>query len=123
SIALDPERLAKLKPFVADELRAELADAATASRFIYVVPNLCNDQHGAKNCNSAALTLTASDEFLETTIPMIVNTPAFTDRSVLFVTFDDSNGMAGCCGDWIGGGRVPLIAVTKHPLTFRAKTP
>ena len=47
SIALEPTRLAKLKPFVLAELTAELADTESASRFIFLVPNQCNDQHGA----------------------------------------------------------------------------
>ena len=47
SVALDPARLAKLKPFVPGELHAELADPLTAAKFIYIVPNLCDDEHGS----------------------------------------------------------------------------
>jgi phosphatidylinositol-3-phosphatase len=123
SVALDPARLAKLKPFVSSELTAELADATSASRFIYIVPNLCDDEHGARNCRPDAITLEAADTFLAETVPAIVSTPAFTDRSVLFITFDNSTGTGGCCGHWFGGGRIPLIAVTKHAMKVRGETP
>src|SRR5262245_11106984 len=118
-VALDPVRLAKLKPFVSSELTAELADATSASRFIYIVPNLCDDEHGATNCRRDAFTLQAGDFFLAETVPAIVSAPAFTDRSVLFITFDNSTGSGGCCGHWFGGGRIPLIAVTKHAMKVR----
>jgi hypothetical protein len=32
--------------------QAELASPASASRFIYIVPNQCNDQHGTGSCNT-----------------------------------------------------------------------
>jgi hypothetical protein len=120
SVALDPVRLAKLKPFVQDELLAELADATSAPRFIYIVPNLCNDEHGAPGCKS---TLAAGDAFLASTVPAIVASPAFTDRSVLFITFDNSTGNGACCRDGMGGGRIPLIAVTRRAIPVRGTTP
>ena len=123
SVALDPARLAKLKPFVPDELHAELTNAMSASKFIYIVPNLCNDEHGAPDCRPAAATLAAGDAFLAKMVPAIVNAPAFTDRSVLFITFDNSTGNGACCGDWRGGGRIPLIAVTKRAMVVRGMTP
>jgi phosphatidylinositol-3-phosphatase len=123
SVALDPARLAKLKPFVLSQLRTELADPVSASRFIYIVPNLCNDEHGAAGCKSDAVTLAAGEAFLSATIPRIIDAPAFTDRSVLFITWDNSTGNGACCGDWWGGGRIPLIAVTKHAMRVRGTTP
>ena len=123
SVALDPARLAKLKSFVPDELHAELADPLTAARFIYIVPNLCDDEHGSAGCRPDAVTLAAGDAFLAATIPAIIDAPAFTDRSVLFITWDNSTGNGACCGDWRGGGRIPLIAVTKHAMGVRGTTP
>jgi len=123
SIALDPTRLAKLKPFVLGELKAGLADSVSASRFIYIVPNQCNDQHGTVGCKPAAVTLAAGDAFLAKTVPAIINTPGFTDRSVLFIAWDNSKGDEACCGARKGGGRIPLIAVTKQPMAVRGTTP
>ena len=123
SVALNPARLVKVKPFVPDELRAELADPQLASKFIYIVPNLCDDEHGAAGCRNDAAALAAGDAFLAKTVPAILSSPAFTDRSVLFITWDNSTGNGACCGDWIGGGRLPLIAVTKHAKRVRGATP
>jgi phosphatidylinositol-3-phosphatase len=123
SVALNPARLVKVKPFVPDELRAELADPVLASKFIYIVPNLCDDEHGAADCRNDAATLAAGDAFLAKTVPAILSSPAFSDRSVLFITWDNSTGNGACCGDWIGGGRLPLIAVTKHAKRVRGTTP
>jgi hypothetical protein len=123
SIALASDRLAKLKPFVLGELKAELADPVSASRLIFLVPNQCHNQHGTLNCKPDAVTLAAGDAFLAETVPAIINAPAFTERSVLFIAWDDSNGREACCGARRGGGRIPLIAVTKHPMAVRGTTP
>jgi hypothetical protein len=123
NIALDPIRLAKLKPYVLDELKAELADPVSASRLILLVPNQCHDQHGTLDCKPAAVTLAAGDAFLAETIPAIINAPAFTERSVLFIAWDNSKGRKACCGAWRGGGRIPLIAITKHATAVRGTTP
>src|SRR4029078_2775885 len=64
NIAPDPARLAKLKPFVLSDIEAELHDPTSASRFIYIVPNLCHDQHGTAGCKLEAVTLAAGDAFL-----------------------------------------------------------
>jgi hypothetical protein len=123
SVALDPGRLAKLKPFVLDELQAELADSVSASRFIYIVPNQCSDQHGTLGCKSAAAKLGAGDTFLAEVVPAIINAPAFTERSVLFIVWDESNGREACCGAVKGGGHIPLIALTKRPTAIKSDTP
>jgi hypothetical protein len=123
SIALDPTRLAKLKPFVLSELKAELADSVSAPRFIFLVPNQCHDQHGTLGCKPDAVTLAAGDAFLAETVPAIVNAPAFTERSALLIAWDNSTGHEACCGASKGGGRIPLIAVTKHQMAVRGTTP
>jgi phosphatidylinositol-3-phosphatase len=123
NIASDPARLAKLKPFDLSELKAELADPVSASRFIYIVPNQCHDQHGIGGCEPKAVALAAGDAFLTQIVPTIVDSPAFTERSVLFIAWDDSKGNGACCGGRSGGGRIPLIAVTKHAMRVRGTTP
>ena len=95
SVALDPNRLAKLKPFILDDLEVELRDPGSASRFIYIVPNQCNNQHGTVGCEPMAARFAGGDDFLAQTVPAIINSPAFTNRSVLFVTWDNSYGAGG----------------------------
>lgn len=121
NIALNPSRLAKLKPFALSQLKTVLGDPASAPRFTYIVPNQCDSQHGVKGCKSDA-TLQAGDAFLSRSVPTIINSPSFTDRSVLFIVWDEGRGHAGCCGD-AGGGRVPVIVVSKHPKAIKGATP
>jgi len=123
NIALDAKRLAKLKPFVLSDLKAELANPASASRFIFLVPNLCNDEHGARSCRPDSAAIAAGNAFLAKVVPAIIDSPAFTDRSVLFITWDNSDGNDACCGAWFGGGRIPLISVTKHSKKVISTTP
>jgi len=122
-IALDNARLAKLKPFQLSDLKAQLADSASASRFIFLVPNLCNDEHGAHSCRSNSAAAAAGNAFLAKVVPVIIDSPGFTERSVLFVTWDNSHGNEACCGAWPGGGRIPFIAVTKHRKRVLGSTP
>jgi hypothetical protein len=123
SIAGDPTRLAKLKSFNLSELKAELADPVSAPKLIFLVPNQCHDQHGTVGCKPDAVAQAAGDAFLAETVPEIISTPAFTERSVLFITWDNGKGREACCGAWRGGGRIPLIAVTKHAMVIRGTLP
>lgn len=72
-----------------------------AGNFWLIVPNLCNDTH---DCSVAT-----GDAFLRGFLPMILDSPAFSD-SVVFVTWDEGVGGAG------GGGRVPLLAISPRSL-------
>jgi phosphatidylinositol-3-phosphatase len=103
-----------------NELKTELDDPTSAPRFIYIVPNQCNDQHGLKSCQIDSVT--AGDVFLSQTVPAIINSPSFTERSVLFILWEDGQEDTGCCGN-AGGGRVPLIAVTKDAQSIKGTTP
>ena len=123
-IVSDPRRLKKIRPFVLSDLQTELDNPAHAARFIYIVPNQCNDQHGTASCNTDAVAQEDGDQFLSQTVPTIINSSAFTDRSVLFVVWDenDFSNSFGCCGD-AGGGHIPMIVVTKNGMPVKRATP
>jgi phospholipase C len=126
NIALNPSRLVKLKPFVLSEFQSELADPAAASRFIFIVPNQCSDQHGTGSCNTDQLAQAAGDAFIQQTVPTIINSRSFTERSALFIVWDENDfgGDLGCCGrPGGGGGHIPMIVVTKHGKPLKAATP
>ena len=125
-IALNPSRLNHLKPFDLSQLQVELASPASASRFIYIVPNQCNDQHGTGSCNTDELTQAAGDAFLQQTVPAIIGSPSFTERSALFIVWDENDfgSNLGCCGrSGVGGGHVPMIVVTKRGKPIKSATP
>jgi hypothetical protein len=125
-IATNPARLNKLKPFDLTALQTELANRASASKFIFIAPNQCSDQHGTGSCSTSEAAQAAGDAFLQATVPVILNAPAFTDHSALFIVWDenDYSGNLGCCGaPGVGGGHVAAIVVTKYGKPLKAATP
>jgi phosphatidylinositol-3-phosphatase len=125
NIATTP-RMMNLKPFDLGQLKAELANPASASQFIFIAPNQCNDQHGTGSCSTDELAQAAGDAFLQQTVPAIIASPSFTERSALFIVWDenDYSGSLDCCGNpGVGGGHVPMIVVTKHGHPIKRATP
>ncbi len=124
-VATDPRRLKKIRPFVLSDLETELQSPSHAARFIYIVPNQCNDQHATASCPTDAEAQQAGDTFLSNTVPAIVNSPAFTENSALFIVWDEndfSNGFS-CCADAPGGGHVPAFVITKNGRPIQRATP
>jgi hypothetical protein len=58
-----------------------------AADFEFIAPNLCNDMH---DCSIAT-----GDAFLRDFVPTILDSPAWQDGGVLFITWDESEGRAG----------------------------
>jgi phosphatidylinositol-3-phosphatase len=136
NIVSSSARMAKIKPLDLSALTSELSNPTTASRFIYIAPNQCNDQHGtggtiaqgAIDCSTDALTLAAGDNFLKNAVPAIVNSAAFTNRSALFIVWDenDYSGQMTCCGPsptGVGGGHIATFVVTKHGQPLKSAQP
>jgi hypothetical protein len=65
-----------------------------AANFQLIVPNLCNDAHDCP--------LRVADQWLAGFVPRIIDSTAFQDGGVLFLTFDEGN---------LGTDQVPMIAV------------
>jgi phosphatidylinositol-3-phosphatase len=119
----NPARLANVKPY--PELAADL-NSGHAPRFVYIVPDQCNDMHGGVNdaiaghpetpCpfgsanndpNDAALKQKA-DAFVQAAVTTIMSSRAWTRHSAIFIVADEGdftnnavNGgwdsPAGCC--------------------------
>jgi phospholipase C len=126
NIATNSSRLMHLKPFNLNTLQSELVSPASASKFIFIAPNQCNDQHGTGSCATDELAQAAGDAFLLQTMPAIINSRSFTERSALFIVWDENDfgGNLGCCGrPGVGGGHVPMIVVTKHGKPITGATP
>jgi phosphatidylinositol-3-phosphatase len=126
SIATNPSLLAKIKPFDLAALQTELNDPHTMPRFVYIVPNQCNDQHATTGCTDDKANLKLGDNFLKNTLTAIQSSPSFTDRSVIFVVWDenDFSGNLGCCGvPGVGGGHVAAIVITKNGKPLKSAKP
>ena len=84
-------------------LATDLASAATTPNYAFITPDTCHDGHDAPCTapDSGPGGLTSANAWLQTEVPKILGSPAFTtQRSLLLITFDE-NGISdvqGCCG-------------------------
>lgn len=85
------------------ELEADLR-ANTLPDFAFITPNLCHSGH---DCDS-----TAVDAWLAALLPRLQNSPAFTENSLIVVTYDE-----GKAGSWFGrkleaGGHIAAVLIS-----------
>lgn len=80
------------------ELGGDLSKASTTPEFSFITPNLCHDGHDEPCVNGEPGGLVSANAFLERTVPAILKSPAFEDRGLLIVTFDEAEA-AGAEGD------------------------
>jgi hypothetical protein len=152
-------RMAHVKPYT--DLAGDLASGHVGN-FVWITPDQCNDMHGgvytpvaghpetpcpygdAVNVDAADVSLQhKADAFVQRTVQTIMASPAWTQRSAIFVTADENDFDAGspelgewesadgCCDspfvpagdprispDWpggiYGGGLVPAILITTY---------
>jgi hypothetical protein len=69
------------------ELETDLASDNEAD-YNFIVPNLCNDEHGASGCGGNLIK--ASDDWLANIVPKILASEAYKDAGALFITWDES---------------------------------
>ena len=55
-----------------------------AAPFTFIVPNMCHDAHDCP--------MSVADAWLRTFVPRILDSPAWRDDGVLFITFDEADG-------------------------------
>jgi hypothetical protein len=53
------------------------------ARYNFITPNLCNDMH---DCS-----ITTGDTWLANNLPTILNSPAYQQGGVVFITWDEAN--------------------------------
>jgi len=86
-------------------LADDLKDPATTPKFAYLTPNLCDDGHddtcaGTNDAGGTTGGLVASDDFLKTWMPLILNSPAYRSGSMLVeLTFDEGADTDFATGD------------------------
>ncbi len=68
-----------------------------AADFEFIVPNLCNDMH---DCPVAT-----GDAFLRSFVPTIMNSPAWQEGGVIFIVWDESDGL-------VGRNQVPALVIS-----------
>ena len=102
SITRNPAQCANVVPY--DRLSADLG-AASAPDFMWVTPDLCDDGH---DCSTAT-----ADSWLSTNLPMVLDSPWFSNNGVVIITWDEGTGGAGCCNG-AAGGHVATIVVASR---------
>ncbi len=112
-----------------NQLPGDLRQAATMPNYAFITPDLCADGHDATCADGKSPGGYAGIEaFLREWVPRIVNSPAYEDRGMLLVTFDESESddASACCNEpsgpntpnpgaltaGPGGGRVGAVALS-----------
>ena len=100
SIRNDPQRCRNVVPLT--QLDADL-QSGTVPDLAWITPNLCHDMH---DCSVAT-----GDAWLQAWVPKILSSPAWQQGGVLFITFDEGGGNAGCCR-LAAGGKVDTLVIS-----------
>ena len=78
----------------------------------WITPNMCNDMH---DCSIAT-----GDAWLANVVPGILASSAFLNGGVLFITWDEGESSAGCCGNAAGGQVATLVIAPNGVAGFRS---
>ena len=115
------------------QLAQDLLHESTTPNFSFITPNLCHDGHDGNGTTSKCKNtvepggLVSVNTFLQQTVPLILNSPAYKEDGLLIIafdeaglTFDGANSQItaqgiSCCGQQPGPNLAPLI-VPGQPL-------
>ncbi|HJZ46051.1 MAG TPA: alkaline phosphatase family protein [Roseiflexaceae bacterium] len=97
-VRTNPQRCKQIVPFT--QFAADVA-ADALPNYVWITPNMCDDTHDCP--------INAGDAWLKTWVPTIISSQAWKDNSVLFITYDEGSGNAGCCTDAAGGHIATLV--------------
>lgn len=108
SVRNDPDRATHIVGF--DQLDRDLASGSLPS-FGLIVPNLCEDMHGATSCPDEAALIRTGDTVAGNLVRKIQATDAWKspDNVAIVITFDESENKSEP-----GGGHIPTIVITNH---------
>lgn len=119
-VQTNPARMANIVGL--SQLDNDLANNKVPN-YAWISPNQCHDMHGRSGpttdpCNFANVQtlITTGDTFLKNTVGQIMRSPAWTDNSVIFITWDESDfpfsDTSGCCDAVPGGGHVVTLTIS-----------
>jgi phosphatidylinositol-3-phosphatase len=99
-----------------DRLAPDLASASTTPNYAFITPDLCNDGHDEPCADGQPGGMTQANTFLQGLVPQILASPAYQDRGLLIITFDEAEAeddASACCNEQPGpntinpGGLIP----------------
>jgi len=85
--------IAHVRPFT--ELATDLQHN-TQARYNFIAPNLCNDMHNS--CGPLNDPVKQGDTWLEQNLPVILNSKAYKNHGIVFITWDEGEGGDGPIG-------------------------
>jgi phosphatidylinositol-3-phosphatase len=83
-------------------LLKDLSSVSTTPNFSWISPNLCMDGHDAPCADGDPGGLAEVNGFLNIWIPQIMNSPAYKQNGMIFITFDEGSNDTACCGETSG---------------------
>ncbi len=110
-----------------NQLPADLKAAHQTPNYAFITPDLCADGHDVTCPDGAPGGYPGIDKFLREWVPRITSSPAYEDRGMLLVIFDEAaNDASSCCNEPAGpntpnpggptpasgGGRVGAVALS-----------
>jgi hypothetical protein len=123
----NPTRMQNVVDF--SQLSTDLANG-TVANYNFIAPDQCNDMHGRGGDSTDPCSygnvqslIAAGDQFLSDTVGMIMSSSAWSENSVIFVTWDESDytgsttdfgfgDTSGCCTANPGGGHVVTLVIS-----------
>jgi hypothetical protein len=102
SIRSDPAKCNQVVPLT--QLDTDL-QSGNVPNFSFITPNLIHDMHDG--------TVAGGDEWLAGFLPKLLESDAYKQNGLIFITFDEGTTNDGCCG-YADGGRIPLIALAPN---------
>jgi hypothetical protein len=110
------------------ELPGDLKEEASTPNYTFITPDLCADGHDASCPDGSPGGFAGIDRFLKEWVPRITGSPAYEDRGLLLITFDEAadSDASACCNEQsgpntpnpggttmgAGGGRVGAVALS-----------
>ena len=94
-------------------LSKDLKHEGTTPNYSFITPDLCSDGHDSPCVDGKPGGLVSANAFLQKWAPKIMRSPAFKDRGLLIVTFDEAESSGGegdssaCCGEKPGPNLAP----------------
>jgi phosphatidylinositol-3-phosphatase len=115
-----------------NQLTPDLTSLATTPSYAFISPDLCNDGHDMPCADGGPGGMKQANTFLKGLIPQIMSSPAYRDRGLIIVTFDEAEAegaeadSSACCNEQPGpntpspggihpgpgGGRVGAVMVS-----------
>lgn len=86
------------------QLDTDLASLQNTPNLSFITPSLCSDGHDSTCADGSVGGLPRINQFLQTIVPKIVNSPAFQKDGLLIITFDEAEltDASACCGETAG---------------------